>query len=132
MSLPDSPSPRPLPRAHALGRRAEQAVADYLLARGFVILERNLRVGKLEIDLLARHEDLIAVVEVRCRSLQSWQSPFESVGPAKRQRIRRAGELVWQRRFSHDPSVNRMRFDVASVEFGPNDLPIIEYAVAVL
>jgi len=132
VSRPDSPPPEPLPRAHALGRRAEQAVADYLVARGFVILDRNLRVGRLEIDLLARRDDLVAVVEVRCRSLHSWQGPFESVGTAKRQRIRRAGELVWQRRFSRDPSVNRMRFDVASVEFGPHDVAVIEYAEAVL
>lgn len=132
MSFPGPPAPPCIPRSHALGRRAEQAVADYLVDQGFIILERNLHVGRLEIDLLARRGDLVAVVEVRCRSPQSWQSAFESVSRAKRERLRRAGEIVWRQRFARDPSVNRMRFDVAAVEFGPEGLPTIEYAAAVL
>ena len=132
ISAPPAPAPKSLPRSHALGRRAEQVVADYLEAQGFVVLERNLRVGHLEIDLLVRRDDLIAVVEVRCRSPQAWQGPFQSVSAAKRQRLRRAGTIVWQRRFANDLSVSRMRFDVAAVHFTAEGEAVVEYAKAVL
>jgi putative endonuclease len=104
-------------------------VAQWLKARGYAIVATNLRVGHLEIDIVARQGPVIAVVEVRTRGQGSWTTPFGSVDPAKRTRLRRAGERLWQRRYKHDPSVERLRFDVASVkltEAGPE----IEYATA--
>jgi putative endonuclease len=105
-------------------------VADYLASQGFEILGRNVRVGHLEIDVLARRGDLVAVVEVRHRSNASWQGPFESITPEKRARLRKAGKILWQRRFLRDPSVNRMRFDAAAVSFGVDDVPSVEYVAA--
>jgi hypothetical protein len=52
-----------------------------------------------------------------------------SVTPLKRERIRRAGERLWQRRYRRDRSVERLRFDMASVELDA-DPPRIEYVVA--
>jgi putative endonuclease len=118
-------TPRP-----AVGARAEAVVADYLVAQGFEILGRNVRIGHLEIDLVARRDDLVAIVEVRFRSVASWQGPFQSITPDKRARIRKAGKILWQRRFLRDPSVNRMRFDAAAVSFGPDDEPSVEYVAA--
>jgi putative endonuclease len=118
---------RPRPVA---GARAEAAVADYLVEQGFEIVGRNVRVGHLEIDLVARRGDLIAIVEVRHRSNASWQGPFASMTADKRARIRQAGKILWQRRFARDASVNRMRFDAAAVTFGVDDEPVIEYAAA--
>ena len=118
-------TPRPV-----AGARAEAAVADYLVAQGFQILGRNVRVGHLEIDLVARRDDLVAVVEVRHRSNASWQGPFASISPDKRARIRKAGKILWQRQFLRDPSVSRMRFDAAAVSFGIDDVPSVEYVSA--
>jgi putative endonuclease len=109
-----------------LGRRAEDAVADYLEEHGARLIARNLRLGMLEIDIVAQMERLILVVEVRYRSAQSWTSGFSSVDGKKRMRIRRAGERLWNRRYRNDPTVDRLRFDVASVEY-PADVPEIEY-----
>jgi putative endonuclease len=128
--VPPTAPPHTLPRRALIGARAEQAVADYLLARGFSILHRNLRVGHLEVDLLARLDDLVAVVEVRHRGPGSWQGPLESISPAKRARLRKAGRLIWQRRFARDPSVNRMRFDAAAVSFDPDGTPRVDYVSA--
>ena len=130
MTVPRSTRPsKPAPRT-ATGARAEQFVARYLLDQGFVIVGRNVRVGHLEIDLLARLGDLIAVVEVRHRGPGSWQGPLQSVGPDKRARLRKAGKLLWQRQFARDRTVNRMRFDVAAVSFGVDDVPHVEYVAA--
>ncbi|NRA35631.1 MAG: YraN family protein [Polyangiaceae bacterium] len=114
-----------------LGSRAEDAVADYLQALGIEIVERNLRVGRLEIDIVARDGDTILVVEVRTRGAGALQTAFGSIGHEKRTRIRRAGERLWNRRYSRDAAVARMRFDAASVVLPPNgDAPIVEYAPA--
>ena len=114
----------------ASGARAERVVETYLVEHGFVVLGRNVRVGYLEIDLLARQGDLVVVVEVRHRGESSWQGPFESISEAKRGRLRRAGKILWRARFARDPTVNRMRFDVAAVRFGVDDVASVEYVAA--
>jgi hypothetical protein len=50
----------------------------------------------------------------------------------KAKRVRTAGEKLWRQRFQRDPSVNRMRFDVAVVTFDAMGVPSIEYARGVL
>lgn len=101
-----------------LGDEAEQAVADFLVERGVEIVARNLRIGSLEIDIVARQGVLVLVVEVRFRSVRSWTSGFSSIDGKKRMHLRRAGERLWTRRYQHDPTAERLRFDVASVTFG--------------
>jgi putative endonuclease len=89
-----------------------------LAAEGLEILGVNLRVGRLELDVVARDGQVVAVVEVRTRGAGAWVMPIDSVDLRKRQRVRRAGERLWLERFARDPSVERMRFDVAKVELG--------------
>lgn len=101
----------------SLGRRAELAVADYLIAQGFAILARNLRLGPLELDLVARCRDLVVVVEVRTRASTSFEGPFASIGTAKRRRLVRGVERLWRERLAAMPSVERVRIDAAAVTF---------------
>ena len=96
------------------------------------MLGKNLRLGRLELDIVARDADTIVVVEVRTRGPTAWQTGLESVVRTKAKRVRTAGERLWRQRFSRDPTVNRMRFDVAVVTFDEAGAPTIEYALAVL
>jgi putative endonuclease len=114
-------------RAHGL--RAESLVAGWLVEQGYEIVATNLRVGMLEIDLVARKGSVVAVVEVRTRGPTARTTGFGSVTLLKRLRIRRAGERLWQRRYRHDASVERLRFDVASVHLD-SEPPRIEYVIA--
>ena len=59
---------------HQFGRDAEALAAERLLANGFEILWRNLRIGAFEIDLVAKKGDLVVVVEVRAREARSRSS----------------------------------------------------------
>jgi putative endonuclease len=102
-----------------VGALAEGAVAAHLAAAGLEILARNLRVGRLELDIVARDGPVIAVVEVRARGPGAWVRPLDSVDVAKRARVRRAGERLWRERFARDARVERMRFDVAAVRLLP-------------
>ena len=103
--------------ARALGIRAEHAVAEYLLEHGFQILATNLRVGRCEIDLLARDGPVVVVVEVRARGPGSFVRALDSIDAAKQARLRSAARRLWRQRFASDGSVDRMRFDCVSVAF---------------
>jgi Holliday junction resolvase-like predicted endonuclease len=88
-----------------------------------------LRLQYLELDIVARRGELIVVVEVRERGSGAWTSGFGSLDGRKRYRVRLAGQRLWQRRYQRDPTVNRLRFDAASVRFGPGGVEI-EYVEA--
>jgi len=79
-----------------LGRLAEFAVADYLFAAGFDLIARNVRLGRLELDLVARKGSLLVVTEVRTRGPTALVGPFESVTRAKRARTIAAVERLWR------------------------------------
>ena len=114
------------------GRAAEAAVASDLARQGLSILATNLRLGRLELDIVARDGDTVIVVEVRHRGAGAWQTGLESIVPAKTKRVRAAGERLWRERFSRDARVNRMRFDVAVVTFEDNGEARVEYARGVM
>jgi putative endonuclease len=55
--------------------------------------------------------------------------PLDSVDQKKQARLRRAGERLWVERFADDPSVERMRFDVAGVNLcGPTRIELVKGA----
>jgi putative endonuclease len=97
-----------------LGRRAEALVAAYLERMGFAILERNARLGHLELDLIARRGGLLVFCEVRARSNDRFISPAHTITPVKIQRLRQAA-VLWlrQARLGHV----EVRFDAACVVF---------------
>lgn len=93
------------------------------------VLGRNVRVGRLEIDILAVDGDAVVVIEVRTRGEGSWVGPFTSVDFRKRGRLRAAGESLWRSRFRHDLRLARMRFDLLAVSLdGPE--PVVEHVRA--
>ena len=91
------------------------------------MIGRNVRVGRLEIDLIARDGPVIVIVEVRTRGAGSYVRALDSIDARKRARIRAAGERLWQTRFTADPALERMRFDVASVTFLPGGGAEVEH-----
>jgi putative endonuclease len=88
-----------------------------LIAQGFAILARNLRVGALEIDIVARRGSLVVAVEVRTRGPGAYERALESIGPAKQARLVAAVERLWSSRLARMPDVDRVRIDVAAVRF---------------
>jgi putative endonuclease len=96
------------------------------------ILATNLRLGRLELDVVARDHDTVVVVEVRHRGAGAWQTGLESIAPVKARRVREAGERLWRERFLRDPAVSRMRFDVAVVTFDARGNAQIEYTRGVI
>jgi len=119
------------PTRTAIGRRAELAVADFLFANGFTLLARNLKLGALELDVVARKGALVVIVEVRTRGPGAWVRAFESVTWAKQKRILRAVERLWRTRLVRSATIQRVRVDVAAVTFADGRTSIEYVAGAV-
>jgi putative endonuclease len=117
--------------AHAAGRRAESVVADYLFASGFTVLARNVRVGKLELDIVARQGSLVVVVEVRTRGPGSYERAFQSIDYRKRTRVVRGVERLWRARLAGMRGVERVRIDAAAVVYagGETRVEYVEGAI---
>lgn len=103
----------------ALGRAAEQLVAERLEATGYVVLGRNVRVGRLELDLIAQRDNLLIFCEVRARSHDRLVAPAATMDARKVARTR-AAAAQWLK--AHSAELGRgcradVRFDVASVVF---------------
>jgi putative endonuclease len=106
------------------GDQGEALVAHWLALQGFCILARNVRLGPLEVDIVAREGSVVALVEVRTRGPTALTSGLSSVGKAKQACLRRAGERLWNRRFKRDPSYTRLRYDLAAVSWTPDGVTL--------
>lgn len=73
-----------------IGSRGEDAAMEWLRERGYYIVERNWRVGRYEIDIIAEHYDTLHFVEVKTRKEGSWQSAYDSIDEQKIRTLRRA------------------------------------------
>ena len=98
------------------GRAAEQAAAAYLERRGYVLLARNQRVGRGELDIIARHGGALVFVEVKGRRTRTCGAPEEAVTPRKRQQVARLAELWLAARPWLLRGVSEVRFDVIAVD----------------
>ncbi len=109
----------------ATGRRGESIVAALLQERGFSILERNARIGRLELDVVAKRGTLLVFVEVRTRTSDLYGGAEETIDRAKQGRIRRAA-AGWVKA---NPAHRRckMRFDAAGVLLQRGQDPIVDY-----
>jgi putative endonuclease len=96
----------------ASGHLAEEIAAGYLQLRGYRILERNVRDGPREMDLVAEKSGWIVVVEVRFRTGVLRGYPEESVHAGKRRHLLRAGRSCWVKRWSDR---GLLRFDLISI-----------------
>ncbi len=106
-------------------------MADFLFANGFTLLARNLKLGALELDVVARKRALVVIVEVRTRGPGAWVRAFESVTWAKQKRILRAVERLWRTRLVRSATIQRVRVDVAAVTFADGRTSIEYVAGAV-
>lgn len=68
-----------------LGKWGEDEAARFLQRKGFTILERDWRVGKRDLDIIALKEDgkLLVFVEVKTRRNDVYLQPEEAVNTTK-------------------------------------------------
>ncbi len=80
------------PSSLRLGKRAEEAAAQYYLKQGYEILERNFRCGHKELDLICRKDRTIVFVEVKAARSKTYGSPENWIDANKRRNLIRAAQ----------------------------------------
>jgi putative endonuclease len=120
-------------RAQEIGDEGERLAAFRLEALGWRILARNLRVNRVEVDILAidpSEPPSLVLVEVRRRNRRDFGLAEESVDYRKRNALRRAaGELAMRpvlgdgRRLPELP----VRVDLIAIDRGPNGRPSVRH-----
>lgn len=91
--------------------------AAQLTANGFHVLWRNLRIGALELDIVAKKRDLVLIVEVRARGPGSFARPLASMSRTKRKTLLRGARALWKGRLARMTDVERVRIDIAAVSY---------------
>ncbi|HAG68163.1 MAG TPA: hypothetical protein DCL10_07855 [Acidimicrobium sp.] len=106
----------------ARGKWAEDLVSRWYEQHGYVIVARNWRSKRGELDVVARKDGVLVVCEVKARASNAFGTPAEAVTPAKQLKVRRAtADFRASMRESNDPIaslvnvVRAVRFDVACV-----------------
>ncbi len=115
-----------------IGASAEAAAAAHLTALGWLVVARNLRVGRDELDLVAwtpAPERRLVVVEVRARSGDAFGSGLESVDARKVARLYRAVRAL--RRCGHPalgpgPLAHPVRVDLVVLRRAPSGAWVVE------
>ncbi|MBK7945715.1 MAG: YraN family protein [Flavobacteriales bacterium] len=105
------------------GAEGEQAACRHLEDKGFEVLERNWKHGKLEVDIVARHERFIVFVEVKTRSSNQHGEPEEAVKKGKRSKLIKAANAYIQLTGTDLAA----RFDIVSVIMHPSGKPYIHH-----
>ncbi len=102
------------PASHvARGRHAEALAAAFLALQGYEILERNFRSSRLEIDLIARLGQVLAIVEVKYRASGRHGGAAPAV-TAQKQRDIETATVGYLR--ARGLAGLRVRFDVVTLE----------------
>ena len=95
----------------SFGKEGETAAADFLTEKGYSILHRNWRCGKKELDIVAKYNNELIVVEVKSRKDIRFGNPEEAVNDRKIRHII-ASTDAYLRKFAIDLPV---RFDIITV-----------------
>lgn len=74
-----------------LGKTGEDKAADYLIQKGYTVLERNWRLNHLELDIVCTLNNLLVIVEVKTRTSPE-ERPEELLNYRKRRNLLRAAD----------------------------------------
>ena len=111
-------------RHNIFGKLGEDAAVEYLIKKGYIIRERNWRLDRLEVDIVAEINQTIVIVEVKTSSFNALSAAV-AVDEKKRSHLLRAtNAYIKYYRLPHD-----VRIDVICVVGDNPDNFIIDHMV---
>jgi putative endonuclease len=103
-----------------LGKEGEKAAVAYLQKEGYTILRTNYVYQKAEIDIIAQHGNILAIVEVKTRSTLEYGLPQDFVKPKKIKLL-----VMAINRFIEDEDLDvDARFDIVAVHKNGSEFDI--------
>jgi putative endonuclease len=98
-----------------LGKKGEDLAVEFLLQNDYKILERNWTFQKAEIDIIAKKENIVTVIEVKTRSTLDFGSPQDFVKPKKIQLLIKAVNAYINDREKDFDDDLEIRFDIIAI-----------------
>jgi putative endonuclease len=106
------------------GKKGEEVVAQWLIARGGKVLHQRWRWKRGEIDLIAIESDTLLFIEVKTRNRSNWDADgLLAITPQKQAKIVRTAQLFLLK-YPH-LAEQPCRFDVAIVRHQPMNRSIL-------
>lgn len=102
---------------HDFGKKGEELAVSWLSEKGFVILHRNWRSGRHEIDIIASRSGVVHFIEVKSGQtakpgqMSRYGYPEERVSKGKLRNMMRAA-AAWLFQF---PGYKRIQYDVLAI-----------------
>ncbi len=107
-----------------IGKKGEDIAAEYLVEKGYAVLERNWRFKKAEIDIIAKENDgTLVFVEVKTRSYTYFGEPEAFVDDKKKSLMLDAAS-EYMRRIDYDWAI---RFDIIGIVLEKGKKPRISH-----
>lgn len=106
-----------------IGKLGEDKACEYLRQNGYKIIERNFRKGYGEIDIVATNKDVLAFIEVKTRTSNSFGSPLESITYWKLKSLIKTAQYY---RMIHPKLPDSLRIDAVSIVLNGDEVQSIE------
>lgn len=93
-------------RNNAIGRWGEEMATEYLITKGYTVVERNVRLGHNEIDIIAIKDNRIIFAEVKTRTEES-EDLRDVIDLRKKQHLCNATEAyIRMKKVPHAPQID--------------------------
>jgi len=100
-----------------LGKKGEEIAADFLKSIGHIIIARNWRFGKNEIDIISKNNNTLVITEVKTRTSSFVEDPLLSVDKKKQKFLIKAADA-----FIINNNIDlEARFDIVTVVIENNN-----------
>ncbi|MEJ2584995.1 MAG: YraN family protein [Robiginitalea sp.] len=111
------------PNHYRRGMEGEEQAVAYLRREGYEILCRNYRYQRAEVDIFARHGEVLLVVEVKTRTDSFYEALSDTVSKTKIARLVRAADhFVRERGLEVD-----VRFDIIQLTGTPGQYTLVHW-----
>ena len=107
-----------------IGDKGEELACDYLLNKGYLLMAKNYRYQKSELDLVMFYNSNVIVVEVKTRSTNYFGEPFDFVDTKKQNMLIEGASGFLEERDNLDAEI---RFDVVSIVLNPDGTHRIDH-----
>ena len=111
-----------------LGEAGEKLATQFLKAKGYHIIARNLQFSIGEIDIIAQHQKTLVFIEVKTRQSAQYCHPIEAVDTKKRQKIKQMATQYYRNKKCAAKGY-AMRFDIITLIWPEGEQPKIEHFV---
>lgn len=105
-------------------RLGEDLASDFLINKGYKIIERNFRKGYGEIDIVAVKENILVFVEVKTRTTPLFGGAVEAISYSKLQKLIRTCQFY---KMTHPKLPDSMRIDAILIDLDKDKINNIEY-----